>query len=140
MPDYTDLGHSDKMGPQLRHLVEQQLLADLRCYGIERSGTRFDWSDSCVEGHDGYFLDGKLENYSSISVLDENNECIAVGWMDFLLADDFLLVYWDFLSGYSLETYEGPSFKTLKSKPGTPPHVWQQIPLELRPLFASNQM
>lgn len=139
MPDYTDTRHSAEMGSRLRQLVEHQLLADLRCYGIERQSARFDWSESRVKRNVGYFLDGRLEN-CSISVLDEDDDCIAVGWMDFLLFGEFLLVYWEYLDGYSMSVYEGPTFKNLKTKPGIPPHVWQQIPAELQPLFAADRM
>lgn len=131
------------MGPQQRQLVEQQLLADLRCYGIERAGTRFDWSFAAFQGIDNCALQASIESYAGLYVHDaadeDDGDCIAVGDVKTLRAGDFTLAYWEWLDGYRLDGYEGPAFKPLKQQPGIPAHVWQQIPSELRPLFAHGR-
>lgn len=49
---YYDRGMSGSMGPKLRRLVETQLIDDLKNYGLNNPNLKFDWSESCVEGHD----------------------------------------------------------------------------------------
>jgi hypothetical protein len=140
MPDTIDMGHADQMGPQLRHLVELQLLNDLRPYGIDPTGLRFDWSDSCVEGHVTQYFDGRVENYSGVALFSATGSMQAAGWMEFVHSGSFFLAYWDLLFGCTLDLYEGPGSQALKTKAGIPPHVWQQIPAELEPLFAADRM
>ncbi len=136
--------HSDLMVPKLRQLVEQQLLADLRCYGIERTDIKFDWSFTTFQDLDDCSSKAEIESLMGVYVYDaadeDDNDCIAAGEVKVLRAGEFIFAYWDFLDGYSLCGYEGPSFKTLKSTPGIPAHVWQQIPVELQPLFVRNRM
>jgi hypothetical protein len=127
MPNYKDLGLSSSMGPQLRTFVERQLLADLTNYGISSNNLKFDWSDSCIEGHDTTYLDGKLENFSGIALYDAENNLVAEGWMDFIHEGDFFLAYWDYLSIWQVD-------KKIfdKNKPGIPDHVWRQLPDDIR--------
>jgi hypothetical protein len=54
--NYIDLGLSSPMGINLRKLVESQLLQDLINYGIDKLDLKFDWSESCIEGHDTDYL------------------------------------------------------------------------------------
>ena len=41
-PNYIDLGFASSMGPKLRQLVEQQLLADLSVYNVDITNLKFD--------------------------------------------------------------------------------------------------
>ena len=134
-PNYTDLGFSSPMGPQLRKLVEKHLIIDLRHYNTDKLNLRFDWSESCMEGHDAIYLDGYLENYSSIALFNEANCLVADGWMDFVLAGDFFLVYWDFLTTWN-EEKQLPD----KSHPRIPEHVWLQIPDDIKGIYKNERM
>lgn len=140
MLDYTAMGHVEQMGPQLREVVEQHLLRDLCHYGIDSTGLRFDWSDACVEGHGADYLDGRVENYSGIALFVPAGSIQAEGWMEFIYSESFFLAYWEILFECTLDLYEGPGSRALKTKPGIPPHIWEYIPLELRPRFESNRM
>lgn len=111
------------MGPRLKTLVETQLLADLGNYIMTIDNLRFDWSDSCIEGHDTIYLDGQLENFSGIAVFNLDSQLIAEGWMDFVHEGNFFLAYWDFVTIWqdNKKTFE-------KANSGIPDHIWQQIP------------
>ena len=133
-PDYNNLGLSTPMGPRLRALVEEQLIDDLCNYGIENFTIKFDWSRSSIEGHDGEYLDGYLENYSGIKLFDVNDNIIAEGWMDFIHELDFFLVYWDHLE------FLDPRFSNSKLKFGIPLHIWQKIPEFLKWNYEKERM
>ena len=128
------LGHSDAMGPKLRELVEKQLLEDLKHYKIDQPNLKFDWSNSLVEGRSAKYLDGMVENYSGILVLDENNRIVADGWMDFILEPDLFLAFWDHIT-----TREGKKKLAEKQMPGIPKQVWKQIPVELRGKYSEKR-
>ena len=122
------------MGPRLRVLVEEQLIDDLCNYGIENFPIKFDWSKSCIEGHDDEYLDGYLENYSGIKLFDLNDDIIAEGWMDFIHVPDFFLAYWDHLE------FLDPRFSNGKMQFGIPPHIWQKIPESFKLNYEKDQM
>mgnify|MGYP000667986953 CR=1 FL=1 len=126
MPDYTNWGMSSPMGPRLRAVVEEQLVADLRRYGVEDTIIRFDWSECCIEGHNCEYLDGYVENFSGVYLFDANDNFVADGWMEFIHEPNFFLVYWDHLTFTDSTPYTG------KKQIGIPPHVWQQIPDHLK--------
>ncbi len=113
------------MGPKLRRLVEQQLCDDMKVYGLTEDHYKFDWSESCIEGHDAVYLDGTVENFSGINVFNEKNEHIAEGWMEFIHepAYNFFIAYWEFLSLYEL----GREI-IIKDKAGIPLHIYNKIP------------
>ncbi|RSK49973.1 hypothetical protein [Hymenobacter rigui] len=134
-PNYADLGFSSPMSPTLRSLVEQQLLVDLAHYGVVREGLKFDWSESCIEGHLEEYLGSSLENYSGIAVYDADDKCVADGWMEFILAGEFFLVFWDYLT---IRKNGRQVFD--KSQPGIPDHVWQQIPEDIRTSYRNDRM
>ncbi|MCA8830408.1 hypothetical protein [Hymenobacter pini] len=134
-PNYTDLGFSSRMSPALRSLVEQQLLTDLAYYGVDQTGLKFDWSESCIEGHLENYLDSSLENYSGIAVYSSDNKCVADGWMEFIVAGEFFLVFWDYLT-----VRENGRQIFDKSQPGIPDHVWQQIPEDIRGSYQTDRM
>ena len=115
--------------------MEEQLLKDLLWYGVTKNNLRFDWSDSCIEGKDASYLDGALENYSGISIIDKQNKTVADGWMNFILADDYFLVFWDFLTSY----HNGEQVHNKKS-PGIPTHIWDKIPEDIRGLYKNDRM
>lgn len=135
IPNYKDFGMSDQMGPKLRSLVEKQLIEDLKFYGIDKIDLRFDWSESCVEGHCFDHLDGTLENFSGIGVFDNMDHLIAGGWMEYILEDDFFLAYWEFVT-----TYEKSKVIKEKRDVGIPDHIWQQIPNQYKPFWEVVRM
>ena len=119
------LGFSDCMGPELRKLVERRLLDDLGNYllpEIEAShvGLHFDWSDSCVEGHRTSWLDGEIENFSGIAVLDQEQNLIAEGWMEFIRTKADLEVFWWQLRGAAIKS----RIKTVNT---VPKHIWDRL-------------
>jgi hypothetical protein len=126
-PNYNDLGLSTSMGPRLRALVETQLIKDLQHYGVENQSLKFDWSESCIEGHDTVYLDGSLENYSGISIFNHSDKLVADGWMEFIHRGQFFLAYWEFITiwGNDKKVFE-------KKSPGMPEHILKQIPDEIK--------
>ena len=126
-----ELGFSDCMGPELRTFVEEQLVADLELYLVEqqnihRSEVVFDWSDSCIEGHRTHWLDGEIENFSGISILDTEQSLIAEGWMEFIETEDGLEVFWWFLRGGDLLDIRDRVTNTV------PSHVWERLSSKTR--------
>ncbi|WP_313157717.1 hypothetical protein [Sphingobacterium multivorum] len=96
MEDNCDTyGLSSTMGPKLRELVQIQLADELNSLLAIIAKFDFDWSESCIEGHDGMFLDGSLENYSGIILINKQESIKADGWIDFIQEGDFFLAYWD---------------------------------------------
>lgn len=134
-PNYTDMNFASSMGPKLQQLVESQLLIDLKNYGVDRSDLRFDWSDSCIEGHRTNYLDGSLENFSGIAVFDDANNIVADGWMEFIHEGSFFLVYWQFVT-----TWKGDEKLGEKKDAGIPEHVWQQIPDSIKPNYSQDKV
>lgn len=126
---YLDYGHSDKMGPRLRAVVQHQLIDDLTYYGIQDKALSFDWTNSCIEGHEEQYLDGTVENFSGIKVLNRQNIVVAEGWMEFLYdsSENFFIAYWEYLnilvSGREIQ---------VKADGGIPEHIFAKIPLTLR--------
>ena len=115
------------MGPKLRNLVEQQLLADLFYYGVPNKNLKFDWSDSNIEGHNADYLDGSLENFASIYIYDEQDNLFAEGWMEFILGDE-LIIYWDNLNIWNNHTEKYQEVKSF----GVPDHIWILLPEKLK--------
>ena len=122
--DFEAYRFSSKMGPQLRKVVEDQLREDLSHYGIAHTELLFDWSNSCLEGHDAAWLDGHLENFSDVALLDTQGQTIVEGWMEFMLEGELLLIYWD-----NLTSWDSFGKHLHKEEFGIPPHVWNRIPL-----------
>ncbi len=120
-PNYSDYGLSGSMSTELRKIVESQLAKDLRFYGVDAIDVKFDWSNSCIEGHDGEYLGSCFENYSGILVFDKIDNLLAEGWMDFLDGPE-LIVYWDFI-----EIWTGGMRLAEKSTPGVPKHISDKI-------------
>jgi hypothetical protein len=124
--DQKSLGFSDCMGPRLREFVEDQLLIDLKHYmplgpSISASDLCVDWSDSCIEGHRTRWLDGELENFSGIAVLDRSKRLVAEGWMEFIETKTGLEVFWWYLDG------GGDLSIQSKSSNGVPQHIWDRL-------------
>jgi hypothetical protein len=132
-PNYNDMGLASSMGPKLRQIVEEQLLADLKNYLPHGSDIKFDWSDSCIEGKDTVYLDGSIENFSGITLFDRNENIVAEGWMEFIHEGEFFLVFWD-----TVRTYNGNGVLNDK-KPGIPEHIWQKIPADLKPNYKNER-
>ncbi len=120
----NEMGMAKAMGSHLLLQVSQQLLGDLSYYGISDSENIWiSWHESEGEGNWAKYLDGEIENYAYITILDENMNAIGQGSMDFVLEEewDVFLVYWDAL--YFIH----PEFDG-KTRPGIPDHIWQEIP------------
>lgn len=130
-----EFGMSNQMGPNLRSFVEKQLAKDLRNYKIEKGNLRFDWSESCTEGHQLNYLDGILENFSGIAIFDESDNFIGSGWMEFVHGDKFILIYWEFI-----KTWENGKKLAAKKEIGIPDHIWEHIPEELKPKWKNFKM
>jgi hypothetical protein len=121
------------MGPRLRAYVEQQLLDDLRHYGIDPGVYKIDWADACQEGHCTSYMDGNLEELSGINVLGPDGEVVADGWMDFIHGggNHPLFVFWLFLAiGCGTSRHE------VKRDVGIPVHVWERLPDSTKTLCA----
>lgn len=126
-PDYENLGFADKMGPELKSEVENQLIKDLEFYKISEDNLKFDWSESCIEGHLASVLDGTVENFSGISVFDNLDNLVADGWMDFIFENELFIVYWEFV-----RTWDGNKKLKEKKEVGLPNHIWKKLPDELK--------
>lgn len=124
MADFNNYGYSQTMGPLLRAEVERQLLFDLENYYIFDGPLRFDWSETCMEGKHAEYLDGSLDNYSGISIMNDKMELVADGWMDFILTDK-LIVYWEFI-----DSYTGNLSAKGKDEPGIPTHIWNRLTIQ----------
>ena len=135
MPNYDVLGLSSSMGPRLREFVECQLVEDLLIYGVSLQVLKFDWSESCIEGHDAEYLDGSFENFSGIAIFDRNDLLIAQGWMDFVQVDTGFFVYWDYL-----EIVEGKKLVSKKVTHGIPNHIWEKLPIALKESKKADRM
>lgn len=133
-PNYSNLGCSTSMGPQLRAIVEMQLVDDLHFYSNELFRVQFDWSESCIEGRNCAYLDGILDNFSGIGLFDVNDNFIAEGWLEFIHEPDFFLVYWNHLD------FAAPRLGNSKLQFGIPPHIWQKIPEFLRWRYEKERM
>jgi hypothetical protein len=135
--NYLDMGLSFPMGPELRKEVERQLLIDLSKYNVLNTNIKFDWSDSCIEGHSATYLDGSLQNYSGIQVYDENGDYIGDGWMEFILekVEDLFIVYWEFL-----DIIDNGKEIGLKETPGIPDHIYELLPQKFRSKYANERV
>lgn len=141
--DYINLGLSSIMGPKLRSTIEDFLKKDLNHYGLKNTYVIFDWSQSCIEGHDCNILDGGLGNFSGIRLFDQNDNIVADGWMEYIAEGwsnsnsefSFFIAYWD-----NLETLNPDILPGGKDKFGIPLHIWEQIPPDLRWQFETDRM
>lgn len=123
--DAKGVGFSDCMGPELRSYVEHKLLEDLRNYlppeiASSVANLRLDWSDSCVEGHRTTWLDGEIENFSGIAILDSRQNLLAEGWMEFIKTEAGLEVFWWSLHGPAIRS---PN----KLMNEVPWHIWDRL-------------
>jgi hypothetical protein len=133
--DKKMFGAASLMSPQLRELVEKQLMAELPNYKIENKNLKFDWSGSVNEGHQVSHPEGIVASFSGILVLDENNQIVADGWMEFIQEPDLFLPYWEHIT-----TREGKKKLSEKQMPGIPKHVWKQLPIELREKYSDKRL
>ncbi|GAO45384.1 hypothetical protein [Flavihumibacter petaseus] len=121
------------MSPELRKLVERHLSADLKFY-VDKLNLKFDWSESCIEGHDTKFLQSTVENFSGIAVFDENDSLVGEGWMKFVHEGGFFLVYWDYITTWSKEQKLSE-----KGRQGIPDHIWELIPEDIKPNYEAER-
>lgn len=134
-PNYNDLGFSSPMSIDLRKIVESQLLQDLKNYGIDKLDLKFDWSKSCIEGHDTDYLESSLENYSGITIFDKDDILVADGWMGFIHEGDFFITYWEFVQTFDKDKVIGQ-----KNKPGIPKHIWNKLPDDIKPNYLLDRI
>jgi hypothetical protein len=106
--------------------MEQQLLADLRHYGVQRDDLRVDWSQVVQEGHWTDFRGRMLESLSEVLIRDSNGGIVAEGWMDFVITgeatDSEPKLFWLFLSVAA----DGKLSKA-KGDPLLPVHLWEKM-------------
>ena len=116
----------ERLGPEVQSWVEQQLLSDLRHYGVQRDDLRFDWSQVVQEGHCTDFRGRMLESLSEILVRSADDSTVAEGWMDFVhtseATDAEPKLFWLFLS----VTADGKSRK-VKEDAFLPVHLWESM-------------
>jgi len=130
-----DLGYTHHMGPQLRTEVERQLLKDFQYSSHERSDNLVvDWSDTCPEGHVTEYLDGQLENWSGVAILNAAGERIAWGWIDFIHGggDNPLFVFWYYL-------HLGENTEDVVRTQGIPQHIWDSLPERSKDLCLQSE-
>lgn len=140
-PNYIDLGLSSPMSVELRKLVEEQLIVDLKYYDVKSDNLKFDWSNSCIEGHLSNHLNSSLENYSEIYVYDNSNNLIAEGWMDYINSSEYLdkstffITYWD---NVIIWNNKEKLFEKLEF--GIPNHIWEKIPENLKKFLKNDKL
>lgn len=136
-PNYKNLGFSNCMGNKLRMEVERQLNEDLTCYGITYDEYRYDWSESCIEGHRVAYLDGDVENFSGISVFNDNDEIVVDGWMEFIYEphENIFIAYWEYLDKYQ----HGEEIE-VKGNGGIPRHIFEKLPNNLKDKYKSKSV
>jgi hypothetical protein len=134
-PNFKDQGLSSSMGPKLRQLVEEQLTQDLKHYKVDQDQVKFDWSESCIEGHVTDFLDGSVENFSGISVFDNSDNLVADGWMEFIHENDLFIVYWEFVT-----IWDGNKKLKEKKVVGLPNHIWKKLPNMIKTKYRKLRM
>jgi hypothetical protein len=130
-----DPGYTHHMGPRLRAEVEKQLIDDFRRYAAEqRDDLTIDWSETCPEGHETAYLDGRLENWSDVCIVNAQGETVARGWIDFIhgSGDHPLFVFW-----YSLRF--GANTEDVVRAQGIPQHIWENLPERTKALYLSSE-
>lgn len=124
------------MGTQLFTQVGRQLLADLSFYGIPNvENFSIAWREAEGEGNWAKYLDGEIENYAYLSILDPNGRSIGQGSMEFILEQDhgFFCTYWNSL--YFIH----PEFRG-KTIAGIPDHIWDKIPENAKIKYKTSRM
>lgn len=127
------LGDADILGWNLQEEVERKLIDDLNFYRTDRDILHFDWSQSCLKGHNANVKGGIIENFSDISLIDYYGKVKFNGCIDFVFNEKniyFFEVYWDFLKGDVIK----------KNKLGIPNHIWEKIPDKLKYNYKDLQM
>jgi hypothetical protein len=115
-----------RLGSEVQAWVEQQLLEDLRHYGVRAPRLSIDWSRAVQEGHYRDFRGVMLEGLSDIDVVDGHGDVVANGWMDFVDTSDDAsqppVVFWLFLRLDSDDSRAGA-----KVDANLPAHVWDEL-------------
>lgn len=80
------MSYSSSIGPKLRAFVETQLLSDWKNYGVDRTDLKFHWSESCIEGHERDYLDGRSRIFRVLASLIVKTSLLQeVGWSLFIM-------------------------------------------------------
>jgi hypothetical protein len=124
------------MGPRLRAEVEGQLLKDFERYAPQQCDQfAIDWFDTCPEGHATTYLDGWLQNYSNVRVVNQHETTIAEGWIDFIHGggENPLFVFWYYLSLRE-------NTENVVQTQGIPQHIWDSLPESSKDLCLKSEM
>lgn len=128
----------ERLGPEVQSWVEQQLLNDLRHYGVQGDDLRFDWSQVVQEGHWTEFRGRMLESLSDVAVRSSDGSLVAEGWMDFVRAskapESELKLFWLFLS----VAVDG-NLKKVKEDVLLPVHLWESMTTAEKQYVASTE-
>jgi hypothetical protein len=115
-----------RLGPPVQSWVEQQLISDLRRYGVQRDDLRIDWSQVVQEGHWMDFRGRMLESLSDVIVRDFDGNIVAEGWMDFVNTseanDSEPKLFWLFLS-----VAADGKLRKAKEDAFLPVHLWESM-------------
>ncbi len=116
----------ERLGPAVQSWVEQQLLNDLRHYGVQGDDLCFDWTQVVQEGHWTDFRGRMLESLSDVAVRGSDGSLVAEGWMDFVIASEAPesepKLFWLFLS----LAVDG-NLKKVKEDALLPVHLWESM-------------
>jgi hypothetical protein len=128
-PDYAVSDSCMMMPPELKQLIEKQLLADLAFYINDVTDVKFDWSECVAEGHCAEYLNPAIEDFSDIYIYDSNENLVAKGWMDFIAKhdDEFFIAYWK-----SIKIYDANRKIENKSEAVIPIHIWEILPEHIK--------
>lgn len=132
----TESGFISDMGPYLHAEVERQLLKDFQRYFDKwNNDLAIDWSDPCPEGHVTVYLDGRLENWSDVCVVNAQGEKVAWGWIDFIHGggENPLYVFWQFLH-FGEDTED-----VVQAQGGIPQHIWENLPESSKDLCLESE-
>jgi hypothetical protein len=116
----------ERLGPAIQSWVEQQLLSDLRHYGVERDDLKIDWSQVVQEGHGKDFRGRMLESLSEVLVRASDGSIVAEGWMDFVNTSEATnsepKLFWLFLS-----VAADGKLRKAKEDALLPFHLWESM-------------
>ena len=128
----------ERLGLEVQSWAEQQLLNDLRHYGVARDDLTFDWSNVVQEGHWVQFRGRMLESLSDIVLRGPGGSIVAEGWMDFVITskkgNSEPRLFWLFLS----VAIDG-GFKQVKNDAILPLHVWSSMTDAEKNFVAENE-
>ncbi|MBE7463590.1 MAG: hypothetical protein HS116_08810 [Planctomycetes bacterium] len=108
----------------LRAYVEAELIVESNKLGVSMIGWRFDWSDTCPEGHPFQYLDGLLENLGNVSIFGLSPDERANGSIDWVLdaQEGRPRIYWE-----DLYVYQNGVWIQIAKFKSIPDHIWNTL-------------